>query len=376
MTKNCYLGLLSGTSIDGIDAAAVSFDNSGINFIAQQTFAIPKQFKTACLKITETGVCHIDDIGQLDNWAGELFAAAALQLLQANNLHAPDIIAIGSHGQTLRHQPSLPRPFSMQIGNPNIISAKTTIPTVADFRRMDLAVGGQGAPLAPAFHQAAFYNPLEHRIIVNIGGISNATILSNDAKQPLIGFDTGPGNCLLDYWANLNFAIPFDKNGAHAQQGTTNSLLLQALLADPFFQKSPPKTTGRDYFNSKWLSNKLSACKDQLSADDVQATLLELTTTTIAQAIQPFIQENTKIYLCGGGANNQLLITSMSSLLNTHVQTTHNLGIDPNWVEAGLFAWLAKQAWEGTPTSLSTVTGANQAVTLGGIYHGEDTYVC
>lgn len=372
--NNYYIGLLSGTSMDAIDAAIFNFTQSQVQLIANNIYPIPIEFKNSCLKITRTGQCTLDQFGKLDHWAGELFAQATIKLLELAKFPKEKIIAIGSHGQTLRHAPTNHRPFSIQIGDPNIISEITGLPTVADFRRRDLAAGGQGAPLAPSFHQRFFSHSIENRVIINIGGISNITILSNNSITPVFGFDIGPGNCLMDYWTSLKFSVPFDDNGNYAKQGNINQPLLNHCLSDKFFTKEPPKSTGIEYFSPKWLQQKLTSLsikpKKLSNYDiDIQATLLALTATTIVKTIHIYAPADAHIYICGGGANNNYLLQTISKQLQKPVYTTQALGIDPNWIEAGLFAWLAQQAWEAhLIANLPAITGAKHAVPLGGIY--------
>lgn len=359
-----YLGMLSGTSMDGIDIATVDFSKETAQITASMCIPFPNDFRTACLQITNHGSCQINELGQLDHWAGELFADAVLRFLDIKKIAPKNIIAIGSHGQTIWHAPNAQHPFSMQIGDPNVIAVKTGITTVADFRRADIAAGGQGAPFAPAFHQAVFSDPIEERCIVNIGGISNVSLLQNNT---VTGFDTGPGNCLMDRWVKQYYNIDYDQDGEIAKTGVVNATLLQACLADAYFDQPTPKSTGTEYFNVAWLKRKLEACGQEISSADVMATLLELTAKTISDEI---LQKttNAKIYICGGGAYNSALLDALSKNLKTTVLTTHELGIDPSFVEAALFAWLAQQRLYNNPINLQKITGAKANTILGGIY--------
>ena len=281
-------------------------------------------------------------------------------LLTKSNFSAADITAIGSHGQTVRHQPVSPHAFTLQIGDPNTIALKTNITTVADFRRRDIANGGQGAPFAPAFHDAFFRTDLEDRAIINIGGIANISILPADKNKPVVGFDTGPGNGLMDAWAQKHICTAYDNNGEWAASGVVNDALLEKLMSDPYFKLPSPKSTGKEYFNLSWLDSFLS---DDLKPEDVQATLLELTARTISKATP----DNKQVVLCGGGVNNSALV---NALVTRHpkLKTTEYLGIAPQWVEAAGFAWLAKQTIEKNPVNLTHITGAKQPTILGGTY--------
>lgn len=378
MNKSLFIGLLSGTSMDAIDAAVVDFKSATPQLLTTLNYPIPSEFRARCLRISQSDHGSIDDYGQLDAEAGELFSEAVLALLTEAALSPDQICAIGSHGQTLRHRPQATPPFSLQIGDPNIIAERTGIMTIADFRRRDIAAGGQGAPLAPAFHAAVFGSETENRIIVNIGGIANLSILPKDKSQPLIGFDSGPGNCLMDDWAKQHWGIPFDKNGDYAASGTLHAQLLAECLQDPYFTKIPPKSTGREYFNLRWLNEKINAVGNSLSPEDVQATLLALTVQTIASAIhfKPSASTATTtntlirpaLFVSGGGAHNRYLMRSLSEHLGCAIHTTHDLGFHCDWVEALLFAWLAQQTLAGKSGNCPSVTGAKRAIPLGGIY--------
>lgn len=365
---NTYIGILSGTSMDAIDIAAVNFDQELPEVICSISVELPTAYKTSCLQIINSGSCTVESLGQLDHWIGKLFADAILKLLDNNKskINSNDIVAIGSHGQTIWHAPNNPQPFTMQIGDPNIIAVQTGITTVADVRRADIAAGGQGAPLAPAFHQAVFANPQEDRCILNIGGMSNISILKNNT---IMGFDTGPGNCLMDNWAKQHFNLDYDRNGEIALTGKINTQLLQACLAENFFAQPAPKSTGRELFNDAWLKTKIQASKQEdLPPQDVLATLLELTAITITEAIKSYSLSIPKVFVCGGGAKNSALRARLSDLLEQNIQTTATLGIDPDWMEAALFAWVAKQTIEGIPIPLNSITGSQQPVVLGGIF--------
>lgn len=363
--NNLYLGLMSGTSMDAIDIAAVNFDGIKPTIYATMSSSLPDNYRSRYLDIINAGNCNLNDFGALDSWSAELFATAILKFISTHNIDKSNILAIGSHGQTLWHAPKNSTPFTLQIGDPNVIAVRTGITTIADFRRADVAAGGCGAPLAPAFHQGVFASKTESRCIVNIGGYSNISVLENNKY---LGFDCGPGNCLMDYWVQTHFNMEYDAEGAIASSGQVNTKLLEIMLADPYFKLAPPKSTGREHFNNAWLQNKITESKQSLSLPDVQATLLALTATCIADAIKSYATPDTTVYLCGGGAKNTALRNSLSVKLEQQVQTTDALGIDPAWVEAALFAWLAKMTFNGQAINLGSITGSQQPVILGGIY--------
>lgn len=369
-----YIGLMSGTSVDGIDAVLVAIDGPGqIRLLASHQHPYPPEVRAQiqALSSVETGGGDAGDnplerAAELDMRLGTLFADAANQVRGKTSLGAGDIRAIGSHGQTLRHRPRATHPFTIQIANPSMIAEASGITTVADFRPRDMAAGGQGAPLVPAFHHWMFHRPGSARVIVNIGGIANVTYLPKTATAPVIGFDTGPGNTLLDHWIERHQGSQYDRNGAWAASGRINAPLLADLLRDPYFAQAPPKSTGREHFNPPWLNQRLPA--RPLPAEDVQATLAELTVSAITQAIQGLGEVN-EVYLCGGGANNRHLMQRLQQRLSpVPVAETTSLGLHPDWVEAVAFAWLAHQTLEGLAGNLPSVTGARHAVILGGIY--------
>ena len=319
----------------------------------------------------QPAACTVDKIGQLDRWVGECFRDAAISLLDDSNHNAAAIAAIGSHGQTLRHQPRAARPFSLQIGDPNIIALGTGITTVADFRRRDIAAGGEGAPLAPAFHRWLFADDTENRAVLNIGGIANVTMLPA-SEGPVTGFDTGPGNSLMDGWVRAHRDKAFDDDGAWAASGQVNEELLGVLLADPYFELPPPKSTGFEYFNGSWVRSRIAALGDKvLPAADVQSTLCELSARTIATSILKFAPDIAEVLVCGGGVHNSDLIGRLKSYLSgVQVRSTETRGLHPDWVEAVAFAWLAKRRLEGKPGNIPEVTGAETAEVLGSIFSG------
>jgi len=364
---NYYIGIMSGTSLDGIDVVIAQRSRSGFKQIAACSPALPEALRLALLKICQEKQVSLQTLGEVDHQFALACAEAVNQLLKKSNMDAKQICAIGSHGQTIFHSPQGNFPFSQQIGDANLIAAKTGIPCVADFRRMDMAYGGQGAPLVPAFHQALFAKKGEDRVIVNIGGIANITLLS--AEKPLLGYDTGPGNMLMDGWINKSKGQEFDKNAAFAAEGKVSPLLLTQLLKDPYFAQRPPKSTGREKFNLAWLEQQLAAIdRDLLSDADIQRTLLELSAQTISQQIAQK-SAGGAVFICGGGALNPLLMQRLQELLPLHtVNDTHLLGVDPMFVEAIAFAWLAEQRLLEIPVPLKSVTGARQDAILGCVY--------
>lgn len=364
-----YIGLMSGTSVDGIDAALVAIDAPNrFKLIATHQHPIPPETRQRIQALMQAGADELDRAGTLDIELGGLFAQAATRVREQAKLGPRDIRAIGSHGQTIRHAPQARHPYTLQIGNASVIAEATGITTVADFRARDVAAGGQGAPLVPAFHQWLFQKTGTHRAIVNIGGIANFTYLPADPSQPVIGFDTGPGNTLLDRWIEKHRGQAYDQDGRWAAGGKLSSTLLTILLADPYFARQPPKSAGRDYFHLAWLEQYLRQAGDRLAPQDVQATLVEFSARTLAQALAqlPRLDE---VYLCGGGTHNSALAVALKHRLgNVPLATTEALGLAPDWVEAAAFAWLAHQTLEGLPGNLPSVTGAKRAVILGGIY--------
>jgi anhydro-N-acetylmuramic acid kinase len=365
-----YIGLMSGTSVDAVDAALVTISAEGKPvLIASRAHPIPPAMRGEIQALMRAGTNEIERLGELDMALGGLFAEAANALIRQAGLDKKNIRAIGSHGQTLRHRPRAAHPFTLQIGNPSVIAECTGITTVADFRARDIAAGGQGAPLVPAFHRQMFHSTQKNRVILNIGGIANVTYLPADASQPASGFDTGPGNTLLDQWMGHHNARDCDDAGQWAASGTSSQALLKQLLTDPYFAASPPKSTGREHFNLEWLDNHLKKIPSAPSAADTQATLLQLTARTIAEAVRRFLPKTREVLVCGGGAHNRELMSALAkNFSDIPVATTEALGLHPDWVEAVAFAWLAHQTLEGRPGNVPAVTGARGEVILGGIY--------
>ncbi len=362
-----YIGTLSGTSVDGIDAALVRFGPHP-ELLASHFAPFPAGLREEILHLCMPGENEIDRLGQTDVRLGQTFAQAVRELLEKTAFTARDIRAIGSHGQTIRHRPGRTSGFTLQIGDPNIISAVTGIPVVADFRRKDMALGGQGAPLVPAFHQAVFRAAGTDRVIVNIGGIANLTVLPGRAA-PLVGFDTGPGNTLLDAWCRQVLGKPMDRDGQLAAQGRVRPDLLGAMLGDPYFQLTAPKSTGPEYFSMAWLHRHVAAIGPGAESD-VQATLVALTAQSIAAAIHQLVGvKQPDVYVCGGGAHNPALMSALTERLNgSKVDRTDALGIPADWVEAMAFAWLAQQRLHGAAGNCPGVTGASRPAVLGGLW--------
>ncbi len=366
---NIYLGLMSGTSVDGIDAALVRFPANSIELIATHSHPWPEPLRRALQGLTTPGDNEIDQLGELDILAADEFASAAQTVLAKAGISPSAVAAIGSHGQTIRHRPDAKNPFTLQIGDPNRIAEQTGITTVADFRRRDMAAGGEGAPLAPALHSALFGSHDNYRCILNIGGIANITLLP-PGRAAVAGFDTGPGNCLLDSWANRHNHAPFDKDGAWAATGRVHPALLKRMLADDYFSRPPPKSTGREYFNLAWLE-RLTGQHPGLSPAEIQATLVALTAQSIRNAIKGAAPECRQLLVCGGGVHNPTLMAQLRhDLPERRVESTRHYGADPDWVEAIAFAWLARQTLLGLAGNLPSVTGARHPVILGGIYQG------
>ncbi|WP_461521461.1 anhydro-N-acetylmuramic acid kinase [Porticoccus sp.] len=366
-----YIGLMSGTSADCIDAAVANFANGRCQLIATQSTDI-SDLRTEIHALAQPGNNEIHRLGQLDRELGIRFAETVNQLLTNQQLRHSEIIAIGSHGQTIRHCPpsaETRHSFSLQVGDPNTIAQLTGITTVADFRRRDIALGGHGAPLVPAFHQAVFHKPGTTRAIINIGGIANITLLHSDIRQPILGYDTGPGNGLMDSWISRHMNQPYDGNGDWGRQGSVIAPLLHQLLNTPFLSHPAPKSTGRELFNIDWLDRQLTLLDQSCSPADVQATLLAFTAQTISNAVKSHSPQVSEIYLCGGGAHNSSLVEQISTLLSPSlISTTDKLGIAGDWVEAVAFAWLARQTLGGKPGNDPAVTGARTASILGAIH--------
>lgn len=363
-----YIGLISGTSVDGVDCVLVDFSDNTPKIVSTHFQPSPELLRNEVLEVCTGETLSPEQLGTLDIKIGHFFAAAVNELLTLSKTQANDVAAIGSHGQTVWHKPNGDHPFSMQLGDPNSIAYLSAITTVADFRRMDVAAGGQGAPLAPLLHQDVFYSPAADRAVVNIGGISNITCLPATGEK--LAFDTGPGNVLMDYWIGKHQQKRYDENGDWAATGQSVPALLQRFLAAPYLKLPHPKSTGRELFNGDWLESQLSNF-GEVCAADVQATLLEFTATTIAADINAAIKPSA-LYVCGGGAHNAALMAALAKHLpSCKVDSTQVLGIDPDWVEAVAFAWMARMRILGRPINTSPFTGAARPVILGGVYSAD-----
>lgn len=374
-----YLGLISGTSVDTVDAVIASFEaiTGSTRLLHTHGHPVPLRLRRELLEVAASGRTTLARIARLDVEVGHLFADAALSVIEGAGLGPGDIAAVGSHGQTVRHEPGGRFPSTTQIGDPNVIAHRTGIITVADFRRRDVAAGGQGAPLAPAFHQAVMSHPSARRAIVNLGGIANVTLLDpiESAASGPLGFDCGPANGLLDAWARRHLDAPFDEDGNWAAQGAVYGPLLEKMLTDPYFSLPAPKSTGRGYFDEGWIDGQLRSAGQAVAPVDVQRSLCELTAATVAASLEACGARTDEVYLCGGGVHNRTLVEHLSARLSPRkVMRTDVLGISADYVEAAAFAWLAKCALEGIPGNRPSVTGATEPVVLGGVYSGRIPY--
>jgi anhydro-N-acetylmuramic acid kinase len=363
MTKpQLFIGIMSGTSLDGVDVALVAFKNETCVLQNTHFLPYPAELKSQLLALHKSENNELEAACLLGCRLAELYAKATKELLKKAKVNASDITAIGSHGQTIRHRPELG--FTLQIGNNALLAELTEITVVGDFRSRDIAAGGQGAPLVPAFHLALFGDKKLNRAIVNIGGIANITYLGKNSS--VLGFDSGPGNMLIDSWTKLKTGKDYDKNGEWAATGVVIDSLLTNMLAEPYFALPPPKSTGRDLFSDDWL--KQHQLYPHLRPQDVARTLTALTAHSIFDALNK-CGDVDEVYLCGGGAHNSLLVDALQALLHAvPVHTSKKLNIDVDWVEAVAFALLAKQTLENKPSNLPAVTGAKGLRVLGAIY--------
>lgn len=362
-----FVGLMSGTSIDAIDAVLVEFSADSIYLRATHSEPWPQSLRDELLILSQQTRERslLQDIARLDVLTAESFAQAVLTLLAHAQCATTQVTAIGSPGQTVYHCPQGTPPYTWQLGDPHVMAQRTGIPVVADFRRRDVAAGGQGAPLTPAFHQAMWRNAQENRVVLNIGGIANITLLAAATNLPVRGFDTGPGNALLDAWSYQQRQLPKDSGGQWAANGHVQPQLLEKMLTDPYFARPAPKSTGRDYFNLEWLHRYIYGMS--LRPEDVQATLCQLTVVSIGEAVVAQLPP-ARLLVCGGGAHNPVLMDGLARYLpRCIVESTAAHGLDPDWVEAVSFAWLAKRRWDKQPGNLPSVTGARQPVILGSV---------
>ena len=364
-----YLGLISGTSADGIDAALVRFDGDATHARPELAFGRTYPWDPALrARLVELGqrtaMLTLDEVGELDVRIGRAFAQAAKAAIEASGVATADIAAIGSHGQTLRHRAQGEIPFTLQLGDPSTIAERCGVRVVADFRRRDVAAGGHGAPLVPAFHAATLHSDAEDRAALNLGGIANFTLMP--ASASVRGFDTGPANGLMDAWCLRHSGQAYDTGGGFAAQGRIDEALLARLLDEPWFALPPPKSTGRDQFHLAWMESKLRG--DEAPAD-VQATLLALSVRTIADALRAAQPHTQRVIACGGGVHNPLLMAALAAAMpGSVVESSAMHGLDPDFVEAMAFAWLARETLAGRPGNLPAVTGAAGPRVLGAIY--------
>jgi anhydro-N-acetylmuramic acid kinase len=359
--KKLYIGVMSGTSLDGVDVALCDFSPNSVALLFFSEFSFPKELKKEILNAISNPLT-LQEFGRLDQKLAKLFSQSILLFCEKHSLNANDIQAIGLHGQTLWHEPDGDFPFSLQLGDANRVATETGIKTIADFRRMDMANGGQGAPFAPAFHKFLFSKREDNIAIINIGGMSNITLL----KDELLGWDSGAGNVLLDYWMQKSHSKPYDKDGGFAQSGTIHKKLLQKMMSDAYLKKSAPKSTGREYFNPEWLSNILTPFKN-LKDEDIQRTLLEFTVQSISNDLKG--RDLDTLVICGGGSKNKFLMQRLQALnLNAKLISSDALGVNSDALEAMAFAWLAYKRDKNESVDLKSVTGARKNSLLGAIY--------
>ena len=359
MSTPLYIGLMSGTSLDGVDGVLTAFN--GALHAAYVPF--PASLREELLALQSAGTNEIEREALVGNQLAQLYAQCVQHLLREAGLPASAVKAIGVHGQTIRHRPDLG--FTRQANNPALLAELTGIDVVADFRSRDIAAGGQGAPLVPAFHQAVFGSRTATRVVINIGGIANMSVLHTDGN--VLGYDTGPGNVLMDTWASMHLGTPYDPGGEWAASGRPAADMLADMLSEPYLAAAAPKSTGRDLFNPAWLQQRLARFP-QKSAVDIQATLAAFTVRTIVDAIQRDAPKADAIYVCGGGALNTHLMRSLQHELGKQVVSTDSLGMAPTHVEASAFAWLAARFCDGLPGNLPAVTGAHGLRVLGALY--------
>ncbi len=368
-----YLGTMSGTSLDGLDVAAVKFHaHDKPELLASHYTPYPAPLKQELSDLIDDKQATVNKMSEVDIRLGHFYAQAVANFIDRYDIPISEIAAVGSHGQTLRHAPHENPAYTLQIGDPNVIAAKTGLTVVADFRRRDIALGGQGAPLAPAFHACVFGHNQNNRIILNIGGIANITLLAAGDELPVLGFDTGPGNTLLDLLSRRLLNKSYDSGGEFAALGKVDTNKLNSVINDePYFKLAPPKSTGTDYFSARWLRNSGIL---ELNPADAMATVAELVVVTIADAINQLDIKIDECFVCGGGAHNEHLMKRLKSHLpEIKLDSTAILGADPDYVEAIAFAWLAKQTLEQRPGNVPSVTNAQKFTILGAVYysHGQ-----
>ena len=349
--KELYIGVMSGTSLDGVDITLCEIDDFTCPELCSFEYSFPKKLKEDILAMI-SGSTALEQVGTLNTKLGHLFADSINSFLKHFHINASTIKAIGLHGQTLWHSPHSKNPFSMQLGCPNVVNAKTGIQVVADFRSMDIANGGEGAPFAPAFHQFIFSSQTDKVAVINIGGMANITVLGDELR----GWDIGVGNALMDYWVQTCKNTSYDKDGEFSACGVVDKELLEQFLDDEYFKKLPPKSTGREYFNSSWLLKKID--KKIIKDEDIQRTLLELTALSIFKDIEK--TETKLLIVCGGGTKNVCLMNRIKELCKINLKISDELGVSSDFMEAMAFAWLAYKRVHRSKVNLSSVTGAKK----------------
>lgn len=360
-----FIGLMSGTSTDGVDGTLVAFEKNSLpRIVAFSSIAMPTHLRYRFLALNKAGENELEQAYLAANGLADLYAECCEDLLKKAQLLPHQILAIGAHGQTVRHRPDLG--FTVQLNAPARLAELSQIDVITDFRSRDVAAGGQGAPFAPLLHQALFRHPHKTRVILNLGGIANITLLA--PHQPLLGFDTGPANALMDYWIDKHLGKNFDKDGAWGASGTINTALLSQLLSEPYFNKAAPKSTGRDLFNPQWLNHHLSQISETIAAVDIMATLRALTTHSIAHAIHRYSQTVDEIIVCGGGVKNIALMQELENLTECDVVPIEKYGFDSQAIEALAFAWLAKAFYDKEPLNFPELTGSRHATIAGALY--------
>lgn len=368
VTDELIIGMLSGTSRDGVDAVLVNFSQAKMEILHAVCTPYPTAIKTTLDQLIDTGKPPAKAVENLlDENLGRFFARIAQNLLRDTGMETRDIRAIGSHGQTVWHDPNGEPAITIQLGKPEFIAKGTSCTVVANFRQADLQAGGQGAPLAPLLHQKLFQSESENRAVLNLGGIANLTLLP--AAGGVSGYDCGPGNCLMDIWTQKHLHQNYDKNGNWASKGETDNKLLSTLLDDPYFKLPPPKSTGLEYFNQQWLDEKLS--RSTLEPIDVQSTLAELTASSVVESLEGAALPD-RLLVCGGGTHNHHLMRRLAAALpDVIVESTKRYGVDPDWVEGLLFAWLAHERLNESKQDTPAITGADRPVLLGDIHHSK-----
>lgn len=367
MPASLFIGLMSGTSLDGVDGVLVDFSHAPPRVLAHQSQHLPAELKAELLALNQSGSDELHRAALAANALVAVYASVVTNLLQDQHLQARDVCAIGAHGQTVRHRPGLfdGTGYTLQLNNPSLLAERTGICVVADFRSRDVAAGGQGAPLVPVFHQQMFGDTAHTQAVLNLGGMANLSVLHPNGD--VVGFDCGPANALLDHWCQHHTDQAFDHNGDWAKSGVVHPALLDRLMQEPFLHQAPPKSTGRDLFHPEWLQNHLQSF-DDLSAVDVQATLTEFTARACIQDVLRHASQAHRLIVCGGGALNVFLMSRLQAGLSMPVLSSQACGMPPLQVEATAFAWLACQTMNGRPGNAPKVTGAQGARILGGIF--------